>query len=143
MNANIELDSNYNVKIIKVLTKGIIVELTDYPGETAFIHISKISTKFVDDVNKFVKLGDTFEAKGVPSNISGIELSLLHLSLQPVTGKEITQHNTHKSVDSLNNTKVKQSNSSESSIDSMIKAANDAYLDKHRALSSRRKRRLK
>lgn len=143
MNTNIELDSNYNVQVIKILTKGIIVELTDYPGETAFIHISKISAKFVDDVNKFVKLGDTFEAKGVSSDISGIELSLLHLGLQPVTCKETTQYNTHKSADSLNNTEVKQSKPSKSSIDSMIEAANDDYLDKQRALSSRRKRRLK
>lgn len=143
MNANIELDSNYNVQVIKILTKGIIVELTDYPGETAFIHISKISAKFVDDVNKFVKLGDTFEAKGVSSDISGIELSLLHLGLQPVTCKETTQYNTHESVDSLNNTEVKHSKPSKSSIDSMIEAANDTYLDKQRTLSSRRKRRLK
>lgn len=143
MNANIELDSNYNVQVIKILTKGIIVELTDYPDETAFIHISKISTKFVDDVNNFVKLGDTFEAKGISSDISGIELSLLHLDIQPAKYRNTAQHNTYKSADSLNNTKAKLPKPSKSSIDSMIEAANDDYLDKQRALSSRRKRRLK
>lgn len=75
----LELEKSYNVEVIKISTKGLIVKLED--SSTELIHISRISNSFVHDLSEIFKLGDTFEAKGVIGKARAIELSLAHLNL--------------------------------------------------------------
>lgn len=62
--------------------KGIIVEFVDNPEETAFIHVSRISDKFVANIEDFVTCGEILLAECVKGLVHPLELSLKHLNLQ-------------------------------------------------------------
>lgn len=78
----------YDVSVIKVNKNGIIVRMVD--GSTQFIHISKLSTKFIDDINKYVKVGNKYYAIAVESEEKGAELSLIHLNLEPIYAEDFS-----------------------------------------------------
>lgn len=65
--------------------KGIIVEFVDNPEETAFIHVSRISDKFVANIEDFVTCGEILIAECVEGLAHPLELSLKHLNLQART----------------------------------------------------------
>lgn len=62
--------------------KGIIVEFVDNPEETAFIHVSRISDKFVANIEDFVTCGEILLAECVEGLAHPLELSLKHLNLE-------------------------------------------------------------
>lgn len=69
--------------------KGIVVEFVGYEGEmTEFIHISKISDKFVVNIEDFVTCGEILVAECVEGLAHPLELSLKHLNLQPRTASK-------------------------------------------------------
>ena len=51
----------YKSKVIKVVKFGVFVELT--PGREGFCHISQLDTKRVENIDDFVKVGDTMRVK--------------------------------------------------------------------------------
>ena len=115
-------DKEYTVTVLKIIAKGIIVNLsgTDY---TEFIHISKLSDIFISNINEFIKVGDTYVAKGMITN-GRSELSLQHLKLRPF--KEDTN-----SRPRVTHSPTYPQKSEPKSIDDMIMSAELSMKDKY------------
>ena len=77
---DIKEGSFYPVTVTKLLARGIVVKLDD-TGTTEFIHISKISKKFISNIADFVNVGNRLVAKGIRGKNGTNELSLIHLHL--------------------------------------------------------------
>ena len=56
-----ELGHSYEVKAIKILDFGVVVEFV--PGKEILLHISEIAWERVEDISKYISLGDVFEVK--------------------------------------------------------------------------------
>jgi len=56
-----ELGKSYKVKAIKILDFGVVVEFV--PGKEVLLHISEIAWERVEDISKYISLGDVFEVK--------------------------------------------------------------------------------
>ncbi|MCM1226382.1 MAG: S1 RNA-binding domain-containing protein [Clostridium sp.] len=120
----------YNVKVVKILTKGIIVLIED-SGTTEFIHISKIADSFISDINDFVSVGDELTAMGIKSiddkrvTENNGELSLHHLHLKP------------KNNISYVDTELITDIAKEKNLDDMIAAADQCLKEKMKAMHSK------
>lgn len=125
---------DYTVTVTKILSKGIIVKIKD-TEYTDFIHISKISTEFVSNINEYVKVGDILPARTIKrgDKFSEPELSLQHLHLKSLYTPE------HSVCDTELVTKV----SSERNLEDMIAAANLSLKDKMQTIHSRTERKRK
>ena len=64
----------YEVKVIKMLDFGAVVEYTAAPGNEVLLHVSELAWERTENVSDVVKLGDVFQVK--------------HLGLDPKTRKE-------------------------------------------------------
>lgn len=117
---DLSVGQTYSVTVIKLLARGIVVQLTG-TSQQEFIHISKLSEKFVSNVSDAVKIGDTLDAMCVKSG-DRVELSLKHLNLVK------DNQSKHKSSKSL---------------DEMIASANASLKDKQGAMDSRFHRKRK
>ncbi|QLE01851.1 polyribonucleotide nucleotidyltransferase [Galbibacter sp. BG1] len=53
----------YEVKVIKMLDFGAVVEYTEAPGNEVLLHISELAWERTDNVTDVVNLGDVFEVK--------------------------------------------------------------------------------
>jgi polyribonucleotide nucleotidyltransferase len=53
----------YEVKVIKILEFGAVVEYLDAPGNEVLLHISELAWERTDQVTDVVKMGDVFEVK--------------------------------------------------------------------------------
>lgn len=53
----------YDVKVIKLLDFGAVVEYLDAPGNEVLLHISELAWERTENVTDVVKLGDTFKVK--------------------------------------------------------------------------------
>lgn len=124
----IVIDQIYDVEVIKINTKGLIVKLSD--NSTQFIHISRISNSYVRNLNAIFKIGDKFKAKGVTGFARSVELSLVHLDL--ISPKQAMQ--------AIHISSCKQS--STLSLDEMIDKCNKDFKDKtkHLRFNNRRSR---
>lgn len=124
----LEIGKNYDVKIVKIIKVGAIAELAD--GSTELIHLSNISNQFVDDVNKFVKIGDRYNATCQQGKTKPAELTLRPLDLKPAQN---TSNRIEKSQ-SLDNTYEKynkhKKEDEKRSLDDMISEMNADYQDK-------------
>jgi len=58
-----EKGSVYEVKVIKVLDFGAVVEYLDAPGNEVLLHISELAWERTNDVNDVLKLGDVLDVK--------------------------------------------------------------------------------
>ncbi|MFV8226829.1 polyribonucleotide nucleotidyltransferase [Christiangramia aquimixticola] len=58
-----EKGSVYEVKVIKILDFGAVVEYVDAPGNEVLLHISELAWERTNDVNDVVKLGDVIDVK--------------------------------------------------------------------------------
>ncbi len=119
----------YEVKVVRMLSKGIVVRiLSEESDNTEFIHLSKISSKFVSDVSDFVSMGEVLTAKAVESEIRGAELSLIHLNIRSKkemnTDKDAGRMVSH--IPTAYTPKIRHNKS----LDEMIEDANRAYHDK-------------
>ena len=121
----------YEVTVIKILPKGIIVQIKG-TSDTEFIHISKLSVKFVSDISKLVHVGDTLEAVCIHGK-EKLELSLQHLHLESLC----------KYVERKKLPEEKTTRQQVSSLDDMIAAVERDFKEKQRATDSRLKRRRK
>lgn len=129
----LEVGKNYDVIVTKILSKGIIVQIgnTEY---TDFIHISKISTEYVSNINEFVHVGDRLSAlaiiRGGKGENSEPELTLKHLNLKSLYNID----------DSNSNAELIAEVSDGRNLDAMIAAANLSLQDKVKTIKSRTER---
>lgn len=77
---DLEIGQRYKVTITRILRRGIIVQIngTEF---TEFIHISKLSDRFVANISDIVTVGDVIDATAVPGAGDRPELSLQSKSL--------------------------------------------------------------
>ena len=68
------MGETYEVKVIKMLDFGAVVEYTAAPGNEVLLHVSELAWERTENVSDVVKLGDVFQVK--------------HLGLDPKTRKE-------------------------------------------------------
>ncbi len=58
-----EVDSIYEVKVIKMLDFGAVVEYTEAPGNEILLHVSELAWERTENVSDVVNLGDVFDVK--------------------------------------------------------------------------------
>ncbi|WP_457618321.1 polyribonucleotide nucleotidyltransferase [Lutibacter sp.] len=58
-----ERGSVYEVKVIKLLDFGAVVEYTEAPGNEVLLHISELAWEHTNNVSDVVKMGDVFDVK--------------------------------------------------------------------------------
>ncbi len=69
-----QMGETYEVKVIKMLDFGAVVEYTAAPGNEVLLHVSELAWERTENVSDVVKLGDVFMVK--------------HLGIDPKTRKE-------------------------------------------------------
>ena len=55
--------SVYEVKVIKMLDFGAVVEYTEAPGNEVLLHVSELAWERTENVSDVVKMGDVFDVK--------------------------------------------------------------------------------
>lgn len=142
-NSDFNIGEYYDVKVKKILDKGIIVEDIKRSEITAFIHLSKIADRYIDDIHKYMSVGDIFNVECVESSVKPVELSMVHLNLSPHSiSNDVYDKPTHKvsrsdnSLDKSTPNKVDK----KSDIESMIRNMNKTFEDKYSDISSRNRR---
>lgn len=58
-----EVGSVYEVKVIKMLDFGAVVEYTEAPGNEILLHVSELAWERTENVSDVVNLGDVFDVK--------------------------------------------------------------------------------
>jgi polyribonucleotide nucleotidyltransferase len=58
-----EKGSVYEVKVIKMLDFGAVVEYTEAPGNEVLLHVSELAWERTDKVSDVVNMGDVFDVK--------------------------------------------------------------------------------
>lgn len=78
----LEIGAILEGKVTGITSFGVFVELEK--GTTGMVHISEISSSYVEDINDFVKVGDTVKVKVMSFNESGkISLSMRRAASRP------------------------------------------------------------
>nr|DAF92091.1 MAG TPA: putative RNA binding protein [Siphoviridae sp. ctgN495] len=125
----LEIGKFVDVEVIRIIDKGAVVRLED--GHTELIHLSKVSNKFVRDVNDYLAVGDRLKAEVVKGTYKETELSIKYLDLSPkkkeVNQKPIENSNLKKSYN-----QTKKESFPQMSLDDMIKNSNKQFDDKFR-----------
>ena len=68
------MNESYQVKVIKMLDFGAVVEYTDAPGNEVLLHVSELAWERTENVTDVVNMGDVFLVK--------------YLGMDPKTRKE-------------------------------------------------------
>lgn len=127
----LEIGKFVDVEVIRIIDKGAVVRLED--GHTELIHLSKISNKFVRDVNDYLAVGDRLKAEVVKGTYKESELSIKYLDLSPKNKEEKTNE---KPVENAKPQKsydqAKKGSFPQMSLDDMIKQSNKQFDDKFR-----------
>lgn len=127
----LEIGKFVDAEVIRIIDKGAVVRLED--GHTELIHLSKISNKFVRDVNDYLSVGDRLKAEVVKGTYKEAELSIKYLDLSPKKKEELVNE---KPVENSNPKKsynqVKKESFPQMSLDDMIKQSNKQFDDKFR-----------
>lgn len=129
---NIQPGQEYAVTVTKLLSRGIIVQING-TGDTEFVHISKLSVKFVSNIASLVHVGDKLNALCIQGKDKA-ELSLQHLHLESLNNDVERK----KSLPHKTNAKPQQQ-----SLDDMIAAAERDLHEKQRITDSRLRHRRK
>ena len=85
-----EKDEVYEVKVIKILEFGAVVEYLEAPGNEVLLHISELAWERTNSVTDIVNLGDTLEVKymGIDARTKKDRVSLKVLTEKPEGYKE-------------------------------------------------------
>lgn len=85
-----EKDEVYEVKVIKILEFGAVVEYLEAPGNEVLLHISELAWERTNNVTDIVNLGDTLEVKymGIDARTKKDRVSLKVLAEKPEGYKE-------------------------------------------------------
>lgn len=127
----LEIGKFVDVEVIRIIDKGAVVSLED--GHTELIHLSKVSNKFVRDVNDYLAVGDRLKAEVVKGTYKESELSIKYLDLSPkkkeekANEKPVENAKPQKSYD-----QTKKESFPQMSLDDMIKQSNKQFDDKFR-----------
>lgn len=70
----LEVGSIHSGKITGIVAFGAFVELED--GHTGLVHISEVASEYVEDINKFLKMGQEVKVKVVSIENNKIGLSI-------------------------------------------------------------------
>lgn len=127
----LEIGKFVDVEVIRIIDKGAVVRLDD--GHTELIHLSKISNKFVRDVNDYLSVGDRLKAEVIRGTYKEAELSIKYLDLSPKKREEVVNEKpveVKKPEKSYN--QVKKESFPPMSLDDMIKQSNKQFDDKFR-----------
>lgn len=127
----LEIGKFVDVEVIRIIDKGAVVRLDD--GHTELIHLSKISNKFVRDVNDYLSVGDRLKAEVIKGTYKESELSIKYLDLSPKKKEEVVDEKPVeiKKPDKSYN-QVKKEPFPQMSLDDMIKQSNKQFDDKFR-----------
>lgn len=127
----LEVGKFVDVEVIRIIDKGAVVRLED--GHTELIHLSKISNKFVRDVNDYLSVGDKLKAEVIKGTYKEAELSIKYLDLSPKKKEEAVNNDPVdiKKPDKSYN-QVKKESFPQMSLDDMIKQSNKQFDDKFR-----------
>ena len=60
---NLVVGNSYEVKVIKMLDFGAVVEYLDAPGNEVLLHVSELAWERTENVTDVVNMGDVFEVK--------------------------------------------------------------------------------
>lgn len=127
----LEISKFVDVEVIRIIDKGAVVRLED--GHTELIHLSKVSNKFVRDINDYLSVGDRLKAEVVKGTYKETELSIKYLDLLPKKKDEVVNE---KPSETFNKKKSYNQTKKESfprmSLDDMIKQSNKQFDDKFR-----------
>lgn len=127
----LEIGKFVDVEVIRIIDKGAVVRLED--GHTELIHLSKVSNKFVRDINDYLSVGDRLKAEVVKGTYKETELSIKYLDLPPKKKDEVVNE---KPAETFNKKKSYNQTKKESfprmSLDDMIKQSNKQFDDKFR-----------
>lgn len=127
----LEIGKFVDVEVIRIIDKGAVVRLED--GHTELIHISKISNKFVRDVNDYLSVGDRLKAEVVKGTYKESELSIKYLDLSPKKKEEKTnQKPVENAKPQKSYNQAKKESFPQMSLDDMIKQSNKQFDDKFR-----------
>jgi polyribonucleotide nucleotidyltransferase len=58
-----QVGDSYEVKVIKMLDFGAVVEYTQAPGNEVLLHVSELAWERTENVSDVVNMGDVFEVK--------------------------------------------------------------------------------
>jgi polyribonucleotide nucleotidyltransferase len=58
-----QVGESYEVKVIKMLDFGAVVEYTQAPGNEVLLHVSELAWERTENVSDVVNMGDVFEVK--------------------------------------------------------------------------------
>ena len=58
-----KVGEKYEVKVIKILDFGAVVEYTKAPGNEVLLHVSELAWERTENVTDVVKMGDVLEVK--------------------------------------------------------------------------------
>ncbi|WP_179343819.1 polyribonucleotide nucleotidyltransferase [Winogradskyella ursingii] len=85
-----EVGSVYEVKVIKMLDFGAVVEYTDAPGNEVLLHVSELAWERTENVSDVVNMGDVFDVKyfGIDSRTRKEKVSRKALLPKPEGFKE-------------------------------------------------------
>jgi polyribonucleotide nucleotidyltransferase len=85
-----EKDEVYEVKVIKILEFGAVVEYLEAPGNEVLLHISELAWERTNSVTDIVNLGDTLEVKymGIDARTKKDRVSRKVLTEKPEGYKE-------------------------------------------------------
>lgn len=73
------IGQKYTGQAIELKPYGAVLKLDD--GSTALLHISNIADTFIEDVSKFITVGEFYEVTAVPGKIKTVELTLKNVDL--------------------------------------------------------------
>ena len=57
------MNESYDVKVIKMLDFGAVVEYLEAPGNEVLLHVSELAWERTENVADVVNMGDTFQVK--------------------------------------------------------------------------------
>jgi len=99
-----EVGSVYEVKVIKLLDFGAVVEYTEAPGNEVLLHVSELAWERTENVSDVVNMGDVFDVKyfGLDPRTKKEKVSRKALLPKPEGYKERPPRN-NRSADRRNN----------------------------------------
>ena len=85
-----QVGSVYEVKVIKMLDFGAVVEYTEAPGNEVLLHVSELAWERTENVSDVVNMGDVFDVKyfGVDARTKKDKVSRKALLPKPEGYKE-------------------------------------------------------
>jgi len=94
-----EVGSVYEVKVIKMLDFGAVVEYMDAPGNEVLLHVSELAWERTENVSDVVNMGDVFDVKyfGIDSRTRKEKVSKKALLPKPEGFKERPPRSNHRS----------------------------------------------